>query len=951
MKKSKKLLLAALSVTLVMSASSAVALSAFADEATKDHEFDAKNDAVFEDFDRDNISDTVAKDGDGVNLGEKPYLHVKYTAGKSTTPAEAIYKQGSGSFDQKMNGSGTITLKMRAPEDDVDLSEIMFGLRGVDNDNAVLAKPLSELLDSNNDKLAALSTEWETYEISLSTSFEATDAYPNSTETLGSVPLLAIHIFAASETDEGTLDIASVEYKVTGNILMNDFIGGTTVQDTAKNADSGTWWAGSSEGYIVKRAVNMTSGSFTVVKETTVGDFGYAVIEADGDVKNLKVATTTNGTTWSDAVAYDGYSVKLTGDEKGFKFIYDGEEEDGVTVKRIYLTNVVTVDPDTAIPVIDASTAKVLEDFSVAQSGFTGVWEDMSTAPQLALAGLEYRLSYNNGDKVEVKDGCLVFDATDLGDGFINYKFKSKTAVTGDYIVLKVKAEDGANLDALRFALGNPEDVMGDVIWTNQMKAGVQLPIAMLGADNPYKDGDWRYVVINLEESGFRLFDDGYSIMDIYYGGAGKLYIDNIFFAKKLANVEQDFTADGITYAGNEPDTGYDYAGGFGLNNKYGTATSFSFDITPADDNFDPSSLRLELNGAGTFWATENPEGTLITTDGKKISELTFTKGQATHIDIDLEASKIGAFDWVHVHVGAIGGFTLNNVALHTSTAKENFVELSDNVVAIDKDFVGKTEGAGYAYIDGADVAYGAYGKIEFTVTPGAGFDATNLRVELKNDTNSIKEIWVAQYGETVITADGKKYADIVFEEGTPVTFVFDLVSIGASVPVNQFHVHSAGSDTGAFTLNGVKLTALENNYAEQLALLPAYLDTVDPTVNITTATTATAGDEIEITYTASDDITQTSGLNVTVTVTKDGQAVAVTDNKFTAKEGVYTVTVTVRDIAGNEATDTIQITVKAAPSDGLSTGAIAGIAIGCVAAVAVAGVAVYFVVKKKKNN
>lgn len=949
MKTGKKILLTALSTTLLASMATGLALTAFADEATKDHEYDAKNDVVFEDFDRDNIENTVKAEGAGVNVGEKPYLHVKYTAGKSITPGDPIYKQGSGSLANVQTG-GKITLKMRAPEGDVDLSEIKFGIRGVDNDNAVLAKTLDELKDSEGDPLPELTTEWQTYEIAFATNYEDEDVYPTSEDTVTETPLLAIHIYAATETDTGTLDIASVEYSTTGSNLMNDFLGGETVQDTAKNADSGTWWAGSTEGHIVKRAVNMTGGSFTVVKDTAVGDYSYAVIEAEGDVENLKVATTTDGTTWGTAAAYDGYSVKLTGEEKGFKFIYDGEDENGVTIKRIYLTNLSTVTPATAVPVIDASTAEVLEDFSVAQSGFTGVWEDMSTAPQLALAGLEYRLSYNNGDKVEVKDGCLVFDATNLAESeFINYKFKSKTAAHGDYIVFKVKAEDGANLDAFRFALGNPEDQTGDVIWTNQMKAGVQYPVALLGDDNPYKDGDWSYIVVNLEESGFKLYEDGYSIMDIYYSGAGKLYIDNVFFANKLANVEQDFKADGVTFAGTEE--GYAYAGGFGLNNKYGTATSFSFDITPADDGFDPSALRLELNGAGTYWAAENSEGTLITTDGKTLSQLTYTKGQPTHIEIDLEASKIGAFDWVHVHVGAIGGFTLNNVALHTSTAQEDFVELSDNVVSVDGDFAGKTDAAGYAYIGGADVAYGKYGKIEFTVIPGADFDAEALRVELKNGGTTVKEIWVAQYGETVITADGKKYADITFEEGTPVTFVFDLISINASAAINQLHVHSAGSDTGAFTLNGVKLTALQNNYAEQLSKIPAYLDTTDPTVSITTKTTAKAGDEITIAYTASDDTVAAADLNVIVSVTKDGKAVTLTGNKFTAEKGVYTVSVTVRDLAGNEASDTIQITVSAANNGGLSTGAVVGIVVGCIAVVMIAGATVYLVMKKKKND
>ena len=67
------------------------------------------------------------------------------------------------------------------------------------------------------------------------------------------------------------------------------------------------------------------------------------------------------------------------------------------------------------MPVIDASTAEMLESFSVAQSGINGNYDEMHAAPEAIAAGLEYRMSYSNGDKVEVKDGSLVFDATSLG--------------------------------------------------------------------------------------------------------------------------------------------------------------------------------------------------------------------------------------------------------------------------------------------------------------------------------------------------------------------------------------------------------------------------------------------------------------------------------------------------------------------------------------------------------
>lgn len=920
MKKSKKILLTALSATIVMSVSSAIAVTAFADVATKDHEFDAKNDVVFEDFDRADISNTVTTEGN-VNVGEKPYLHVKYTAGTSATPGDAIYKQGSGSIGKVKDG-GTITLKMRAPENDVSLSEINFGIRGVDSDAAVLAKTLDQLMDSDGEPMPALTSEWQTYEISFAMSYENDDIYPTTTTTVLEADLLAIHIYAASATDTGTLDIASVEYSTTGNNYMNNFLGGDTVDVTAKNADAGTWWSGSSEGYIVKRTVNMKGGSFTVVKDSAVGKYNYAVIEADGDVDNLKVATTTDGTSWGTAAAYDGYSVSLTGEEKGFKFTYDGTAEGGVTVRRIYLTNVVAVLPALAVPVIDASTAEVLEDFAVAQKGFTGVWEDMSTAPELAQAGLDYRLSYNNGDKVEVKGGNLVFDATDLGDGYINFKFKSKSAAHGKYVVLKVKGEDGANLDGFRFALGNPEDSYGGVIWTNQMKVGIQYDAPLLGDNNPYKDGDWYYVLADIEESGFGVSADGYCGMDIYYSGTGKLFIDTIFFCDEVEvnvpDVEHDIKLESqATFAGGE-----DYAYGYLYIPNDGYGTVINLDITPAVDNFDISNLRFEFEGVGIFWASENVQGTLKTTDGKKLNELTYTKDVATHVEIDLAQSGIvGEFMHVHTHVHAIGGFKIDNVSIHTSTPARYAKDLDTaNAHVVKEDNgtdnkvinIAATEGYNYAGYVGS--LTGLSGQFKMDITVEAGVSLAELRFEF----TSGKTLWASENSAgSLYTEDGKLLSEVEFEAGVKKTVIIDLGRSGATL--SDFHIHVSNL-SGAVKIENVTVTpyvdyitpVYAEKYAEQLALLDTYLDTVKPEVSITTPTTAEAGDEITITYTASDDKTAAADLDVTVSVTKDGNAVTLTNNKFTAAEGVYTVTVTVRDAAGNEASHTIQITVSA---------------------------------------
>ncbi len=934
MKKGKKILLTALSATLTASLTSGLAISAFADTATKDHEFDGKNDVVYEDFDRADIADTVKAEGSGVNTGEKPYMHVKYTAGTSDTPGDAIYKHGSGSLAEVRNG-GTIKFKMRAPENDVDLSEIAFGVRGVDDDKKVFSKTLDELTDADGNPLPDITTEWRDYEISFATSYEDTDIYPSTdTPVVGpdSAPLLAIHLYAATETDEGTLEIASVQYSTTGSAYLNDFRGGITPADTASVADSGCWWAGSSEGYIVKRTVNMTGGSFTVSKETAVGNYKYAIVEADGDVANLKIATSTDGIAYGTAEAFDGYSVTLNGNEKGFKFIYDGSAEGGVTVRRIYLTNLEVKVPAFAMPVIDASTAEMLESFSVAQSGINGNYDEMHAAPEAIAAGLEYRMSYSNGDKVEVKDGSLVFDATSLGESdYINFKFYSKTLASGKYAVLKVKTEGEATLDGLRISLmGSVDGLLTKApVYASSWKAGVEYPTALIGDSNPYKTEDgWHYIVIDTEESGMGLDEAGYGGMDMYFSGTGKLLVDSIFFCNgievTLPDVEKktELPDSKLDFAGNEGE--YAYAGYLYIPND-GFGKTVEMDITPAVDNFDISNLRIQFEGVGTFWGSANDEGTLVTVDGKKLNELTYTKDAATHVVIDLEQSGIvGAFMHTHVHVGAIGGFKIGNVAVNTSTPVNAIKELDTENKTVVKDDNGtdnkvveisSVEGYGYAGYIGS--LTGKDGELSMDITVGENTDLSNLRFEFVSGGT----LWAgANDSGSLYTNDGKLLTEVEFVAGESKTVVFDLAKSG--VTVSDFHIHMGDFD-GFVKLENITLTpyvdylgmAIEEHlvpkYEEQLGLLPSYLDTVDPTVSITTATTAKAGDEITVVYTASDDLTAADDLSVTVSVTKDGNAVTLTGNKFTAEAGVYTVTVTVRDLAGNEASDTIQITVS----------------------------------------
>ena len=129
--------------------------------------------------------------------------------------------------------------------------------------------------------------------------------------------------------------------------------------------------------------------------------------------------------------------------------------------------------------------------------------------------------------------------------------------------------------------------------------------------------------------------------------------------------------------------------------------------------------------------------------------------------------------------------------------------------------------------------------------------------------------------------------------------------------------------------------------------------DTTKPTVTITTPTTAEVGEEVFVTYTASDDKSAANKMTYVVKVEKDGAEVAVTNNKFVAEAGTYTITLTVTDEAGNSTVATSTLTVAAGSSDApapSSNGCGGSIATSLFGLLSLAAM-VLAVAKKRKQN
>ncbi len=658
MKKSKRF--QAIAACVVLAAGLFSAAGGVQARAAQERVYQEKYDTVFEDFDREDISDAVSFSGNVQDSG-KSYLEVAYGE-KTTSPDDAIYKQAVPGDA----GRGNLVIIMRSPDGSASIDDIILGTRYNDS-FPVYGKALSELGDANLDPLPELTGEYQKYIINFSNSYEDDEVYEGSDVQVNSGVMVGFHLYSKEGTS-GTLEISHIYFTTddsdntaASRTMLNHFMGGETVDVTA-NASTSTWWCGSATGVIRRRSITLEKDASMEVVHTdrAAGDYKYAVIEGEGDMEHMLVAA-HNGS-FSEYQVYEG-AVAVEGATDGFAIKAGG---DAVTIRRIFYTNFEDDVVALAMPYIDPESVQLFDHFNVSQTGMNGDYDEMSTRPEVAASNLYYRLSYNNGDKVAVENGALVFDAAALAENdYINFKTESMAVCEDcDYIVLKVKAEDGASLDGFRFGIG------GAIVWGNGgLLSGTGLPVASLDdTEYVYRTADgYSYIIVDVDESGLERPEAGISMMDMYYSGTGRLLIDEIFFAKQLAvqlNTVSVCQEEEVTY--DPVDEGYQWLGYVSAVNEQ--AAPYLVLCMAGTEGASLDSVRLEFRDLddqvlGVRWFSQNDEGSLAGTDGMLLPALSTAE---TDYVIDLEKSGIGtnvaAF---HIHSGgsAVGGqITLKQV-------------------------------------------------------------------------------------------------------------------------------------------------------------------------------------------------------------------------------------------------------------------------------------------------
>ncbi len=545
-------------------------------------EYNADFDQMFDNFERSalgsaeeaNLWWAYSLDTD-VDLTDRiSYLEAKYSTTVGTTKDAPIYKVASQS-----NTTGSyelLVLEMRG-KDGASIEDLYLSFRYLDNYEDIDID-FTNLLDPEYAALPELTSEYQTYIIDLAGTLSGKTFNLKSGEGAPTVEagkaLAGFHFMSKTTGDgAGTIDIKSVYWSndattigytdSTDNFLLDDF-NRTDLHDPGDD----TWWRGGGPGsQIIGKwlAFDYTSqkaefkeagydpsnalGNYDNVVFRIKGAVGgedilispfYVVNEVQtiGDPIALSTLKGPDGQV-GPAITTEFQNIVINFDENeidktvnGFKLESKDGESGLIYIDQIFFTNM-EYDASTIAteyPLLDPTDFLVFDNFNRDSLGATS---DYDPNNQVALDnGLLFIIGYAGMDRMSIDDGNLVFDCTQNGE-YIQYTSAGSRINDGSYqyMVLKVKGEDGASMNYFRIKTIHDGDQRSTDVWGNGgLKSGTGLPIPDFDTpDYPYvTDDGYMYVIIDLEASNLSSTVEGF---DLYYSDAGKLSIDTIFFA------------------------------------------------------------------------------------------------------------------------------------------------------------------------------------------------------------------------------------------------------------------------------------------------------------------------------------------------------------------------------------------------------------------------------------
>ncbi len=863
------------------------------------------------------------------------YRSISWEAGKCDDIEDPIIKMASPKISA---GFDTLLIRLRSPDASIKLADLKFIVRVSDN---LQLDPIALNDDIITGGLSLSSgTEIGADWVDLKIDFTQTEIKVSGKAISTTTPdaMVGFHLISDA-TKGGKLDIEKVS------------VYSSAVETVVINFDNvnETWWCNGDAGtfadmprcYEIKEAKEIKSEDATannvdekydaiVLGIAGSGTVTVAPIGEDGTVGTAKAWSELKDLAGVSVAALDGtfrnavISLESLGQKKiqGVKIaVTDGT----VLVSTAFFSNVVTEVPDKYFPILDASSIKYLSQFNFEYLTAGSDYDKAVT--DCAGFNLDYILSYSAKNNV-ITDGHLVLDAQ--GEAYTSIKIRSKVASEGrKYLVVKYVLQDGATLNDFRFSVISTEnDTASAIVYANQMVAGKLLP--SLSDANPYSDGAYKYLIVDLEKS---FGETKISGVDLYISGAGKVLVDEIFYAdacspkmdaesktvfddyeKPLAESGYWWTdissADAVSVEEGAlkinvaASTSVCVGGAKPTNNK--DANHKYMVIRMKADNLDMSTFRIAWLDDTTSYANANG---FVTADGKEF----VLSNEWQDFVIDLDASGISRS--IEGYRLWLGGWNAEAGTLYIDE-----VYFCDAVVKSQKAYSASVEmkanDNGYNYVCGGDYADADNARyMEISLSALNTFNFDGLRFEIKTGETSTF-LWVSN-GIKLADGTAMKLADpVVLEEGKDAEeltqkFVIDLSAIGIDgTEITQFHAHMNKVNVDSAVKIGVR-------YFDYVpALRSVVLPTNDDTKPVLTASVSVdnvvTGNEVSISATATDNYPEDISIKYIVTV--GDKPVEVIGKRFVANQaGTYSVKVVATDKAGNS-TEKVFTVVATAP-------------------------------------
>lgn len=517
--------------------------------------------------------DRLINDLKSDNRVEPAYHAVQWQEGYCASPSEPIFKIGSGVFNT--GGVDSIHITLRSPDESVLLEDLGIAFRHNlhDQDADLRLYPMFELMEEDIVSLSAgedITSEWVTLTLELISA----DLFNECEEKIGlgaGAPdiLTGIHLYCDTQI-EGRLDIQSVEFSPQKGQRQTIIAFDEPMGTAASIKKYGYWWAGTQERwdagsdspqaawttvpaqFVMKTAQKIVADpkadvvgnvdeaySAVVINMKTYGGVTVAPIDEKGNLlagKNLSELTDLKGEKWTDLPDDEFFGAVISLDSLGYKKItgvqITPESGKSVILQSVFLTNMDELTRDPAFPKLDTENKAYLSDFDFEYKAVGGNYD--AAVADCAKFGLDYILSYS--DKTgTVENGHLVMECGKAD--FVQMKVRSKIASEGKrYVVIKYRLENGATLDKFRFGvIDAAADSTSSPVLTEDLYCGTLH--RSMEQDNPYTAaGDYLYLIVDL----YWTFDaeDSIAGVDLYYTGAGRMMIDEIYYIGGLENGE-----------------------------------------------------------------------------------------------------------------------------------------------------------------------------------------------------------------------------------------------------------------------------------------------------------------------------------------------------------------------------------------------------------------------------